>query len=129
MTTTLAQARDILRAELLAAAAAAVPSFEGVVTRDPGPINPGAMFDGRGPATVCSITVETGDPAVTDAAGTQVAAAGRALAGRGWTVDLQPVESGHHRLAARRDGYDIVVHGWAGEWRITLVGETPEIEG
>ena len=128
MTTTLAQARDILRAELLAAAAAAVPGFEGVVTHDPGPTNPGAMFDGRGPATVCPITVETGDPAVTDAAGTQVAAAGRVLADRGWSVELQPVESGHYRLVAGRDGYDIAIHGWAGEWRITLTGETPEIE-
>jgi hypothetical protein len=126
VTTRLEQARIHLRAELLAAAAAAVPSYDGVVVSDRGPVNPGAMADGSGPATVCAITVETGDPAVVEPAA-QVAAAGRELAGRGWTVD-QTEETGHHRLAARRDGFDIVVHGWAGEWKLTLSGETPEID-
>jgi len=125
---TLTQARDFLRAELLAVAAVAVPGLDGVVTHDPGPVNPRAMSDGRGPATICSITVETGDPAVVDPAG-QVAAAAAALTSRGWETDIAPVEGGHHSLAARRDGYEVAVHGWDGDWRLTLAGETPEITG
>ena len=124
---TLSQARDFLRAELLAAAAAAVPGQEGVVTRDLGPVNPNVLSDGSGPDTICSITVETGDPGVVDPAG-QVAAAAAELTARGWQAEVEPVERGHHRVSAHRDGYEVAVHGWDGEWRLTLSGETPEID-
>lgn len=123
---TLTQARDFLRAELLAVAAAAVPGQEGVVTHDPGPVNPNVLSDGSGPATVCSITVETGDPAVVDPSG-QVAAAAATLTARGWQAAVEPVERGHHRVTANRDGFDIAVHGWNGDWRLTLAGETPQL--
>ncbi|WP_432943238.1 hypothetical protein ACQPXM_40225 [Kribbella sp. CA-253562] len=125
---TLTQARDLLREELLAVAAAAVPGHNGVVTHDAGPVNPRVLEDGSGPATVCLITVENGDPAVVDPRG-QVAAAVAALTERGWQAEVQPVESGHHRASANRDGFGIVVHGWDGEWRLTLSGQTPEITG
>jgi hypothetical protein len=49
------------------------------------------------------------------------------LNARGWQAEVEPVESGHHRVAAIREGYDIAVHGWDGEWRITLAGQTPEV--
>lgn len=127
MTMTLEQARELLRNELLAAAAAVVPGQEGFVIDDVGPINPGVLFDGSGPATVCSITVETGDPSRTDAGAEQVVAAGRALLDRGWQVEPPALEAGHHRAAARRDGFEIAVHAWDGHWKVTLVGETPEI--
>jgi hypothetical protein len=123
---TLTEARDRLREELLAVAAAAVPGQQGVVTHDVGPVNPHVLEDGDGPQSVCLITVENGDPAVVDPVG-QVEAAVAALTGRGWQAEVQPVESGHHRASATRDGYGIVVHGWDGEWRLTLSGQTPEI--
>lgn len=123
---TLTEARDLLREELLAVAAAAVPGQRGVVTHDVGPVNPSVLEDGSGPQTVCLITVENGDPAVVDPQG-QVAAAVDFLTGRGWQAEVQPVESGHHRASASRDGYGIVVHGWDGEWRLTLSGQTPQI--
>ena len=87
----------------------------------------GVLFDGSGVATVCSVTVETGDPARTDAGAEQVAAAGRALLERGWQVEPPELESGHHRVAAFRDGFDIAIHAWDGHWKVTLIGETPEL--
>ena len=123
---TLTEARDLLRAELLAAAAAAVPGFEGIVAQDVGPVNPGVMSDGAGPDSVCSITVENGDPSVVDPAG-QVAAAVAALDARGWQTAIAPVENGHHRATAERDGFQVTIHGWDNEWRLTLSGETPVI--
>ncbi|WP_433163641.1 hypothetical protein [Kribbella sp. CA-247076] len=123
---TLTEARDFLRAELLAVAAAAVPGYDGVVTSDVGPVNPDVLSDGAGPDTVCSITVENGDPAVTDPAG-EVAAAVAALTERGWSAEVAPVESGHHRATARRDGFEVTVHAWDNDWRLTVSGETPRI--
>ena len=125
---TLTEARDFLRAELLAVAAAAVPGYDGVVTNDVGPVNPDVLSDGSGPDTICSITVENGDPAVVDPAG-QVAAAVAALTARGWATDIGPVEDGHYRATAQRDGFQVTVHGWDGDWRLTVSGETPRIAG
>ncbi|TWD80418.1 hypothetical protein FB561_1493 [Kribbella amoyensis] len=122
--TDLRQAHDFLRAELLAVAAAVVPDQDPVVTRDSGPITPGVLFDGRGAETVCSITVQTGNPAAPDPAAA-VRSAAEAFSSRGWTAEVPPEENGHHRAIARRDGYDVAVHAWTTDWRITLVGETP----
>jgi hypothetical protein len=124
---TLTEAREILRTELLTVAAAVVPGQTPVVTHDPGPINPGALFDGRGPATICSITVETGEPTATPDPATAIAAAAATLASRGWTTDIAVPEGEHHRLAATRDGYAIAVHAWPTDWRITFTGDTPAI--
>jgi len=37
--------REFLRSELLAVAEAVVPDQRPVVTHDPGPVNPGVLFD------------------------------------------------------------------------------------
>lgn len=121
---TLTQARDFLRSELLAVAAAVVPGQQAVVTHDPGPVDPSVLSDGSGAASVCTVTVQTGEPATADP-GAALAAAAAELTARGWQAEIAPVESGHHRVAAFRAGYDIAVHGWDGEWRITLTGQTP----
>ena len=118
--------REFLRAELLAVAAAVVPDQRPVVTHDPGPVNPGVLFDGRGPATVCRITVETGDPKAPDPAAA-VGAAAEAFRARGWSAEVAAVENGHFRTIATRDGFDVAVHAWSADWRITLVGETPVV--
>ncbi|WP_020392181.1 hypothetical protein [Kribbella catacumbae] len=117
-------ARELLREELLAVAAIVVPGQRGVVTHDPGPVNPGALFDGRGPATVSSVTVETGDPKSADPA-SAVASAAAALEARGWATEIAPEEDGHHRVLAHRNGFDIAVHAWSTDWRITFTGQTP----
>jgi hypothetical protein len=116
--------REFLRSELLAVAAAVVPEQRPIVTHDPGPVNPGVLFDGRGPATVCRITVETGNPKSPDPAAA-VDAAAEALRARGWTAEVASPENGHYRVAATRDGFDVAVHAWATDWRITFTGETP----
>jgi hypothetical protein len=118
-------AREFLRDELLAVAAIVVPTQPGVVTHDPGPVNPGALFDGRGPATVSSVTVQTGDPKNPDPAWA-VAAAAAALQARGWSAEVAPEENGHYRVIARRNGFDVAVHAWSTDWRITFTGQTPE---
>ncbi|WP_112245334.1 hypothetical protein [Kribbella monticola] len=123
---TLTEAREVLRTELLAVAAAVVPGQTPVVTHDPGPVNPGALFDGRGPATICSITVETGEPTAQPDPDAAVSAAAAALADRGWTTSVA-TEDGHHRVSASRDGYAIAVHAWPTDWRITFTGDTPAI--
>jgi hypothetical protein len=118
--------REFLRSELVAVAEAVVPDQRPVVTHDPGPVNPGVLFDGRGTATVSRVTVQTGNPRAADPAA-EVAAAAMELRARGWTADVLPPESGHYRVAARRDGYDVAVHAWATDWRITFTGETPVV--
>ncbi|GAA1591437.1 MULTISPECIES: hypothetical protein [Kribbella] len=119
--------REFLRSELVAVAEAVVPGQRPVVTGDPGPVNPGVLFDGRGPATVCRVTVQTGNPKAPDpAAETEAAAA--ALRARGWNAAVVPPESGHYRVTAERDGYDVAVHAWTTDWRITFTGETPYTE-
>ncbi|MFF0265857.1 hypothetical protein [Kribbella sp. NPDC004536] len=118
--------REFLRSELVAVAEAVVPDQRPVVTHDPGPVNPGVLFDGRGTATVSRVTVQTGNPKAPDPA-VEVEAAADAFRARGWTADVLPPENGHYRVAARRDGYDVAVHAWATDWRITLTGETPVV--
>ncbi|MET9275484.1 hypothetical protein [Kribbella sp. NPDC003557] len=118
--------REFLRSELLAVAEAVVPDQRPVVTHDPGPVNPGVLFDGRGTATVCRVTVETGNPKAPDPSAA-VDAAAAALRARGWTADVVPPEDGHFRVAATRDGFDVAVHAWATDWRITFTGETPVV--
>ncbi|TDU90061.1 hypothetical protein EV138_3644 [Kribbella voronezhensis] len=124
---TLTEAREVLRAELLAVAAAVVPGQTPVVTHDPGPVNPGALFDGRAPATICSITVETGEPAAVPDPEAAVSTAAAILTARGWTASIAAPEDGHHRVSASRDGYEIAVHAWPTDWRITFSGDTPAI--
>ena len=116
--------REFLRAELLAVAAAVVPDQRPVVTHDPGPVNPGVLFDGRGAATVCRITVETGNPQAPDP-GAAVDAAAEAFRARGWTAEVAPEENGHYRVIATHNGFDVAVHAWSTDWRITFTGETP----
>jgi len=116
--------RDTLRDELLAVAAAVVPDQQPVVTHDPGPINPGVLFNGQGPATIARITVETGNPSAPDPAAA-VAAATEAFQARGWTTSTAPAESGHHRATATRDTFDVAIHAWSTDWRLMLIGETP----
>ncbi|WP_329004390.1 hypothetical protein OHA18_13435 [Kribbella sp. NBC_00709] len=116
--------REFLRGELVAVAAAVVPDQRPVVTHDPGPVNPGVLFDGRGAATVCRVSVETGDPSGSDPAAA-VDAAAEAFRSRGWTAEVSAPENGHYRLAATRDGFEVAVHAWATDWRITFTGETP----
>ncbi len=118
--------REFLRGELLAVAEAVVPDQRPVVTHDPGPVNPGVLFDGRGTATVSRVTVETGNPRSPDPAAA-VDAAAAALRARGWTADVVPPENGHYRVAATRDGFDVAVHAWSADWRITFTGETPVV--
>ena len=118
--------REFLRSELVAVAEAVVPDQRPVVTHDPGPVNPGVLFDGRGTATVSRVTVQTGNPKAPDPAA-EVEVAATAFRARGWTADVLPPENGHYRVAARRDGYDVAVHAWATDWRITLTGETPVV--
>ena len=118
--------REFLRSELVAVAEAVVPNQRPVVTHDPGPVNPGVLFDGRGSATVARVTVESGNPQSPDPAAA-VEAAAVALRSRGWTADVVPPENGHYRVAAARDGYDVAVHAWATDWRITFTGQTPVV--
>jgi hypothetical protein len=116
--------REALRSELLAVAEAVVPEQRPVVTHDPGPVNPGVLFDGRGAATVVRITVETGNPRSPDPVAA-IEAAAEALRARGWSADVVPPEEGHYRVAANRAGVDVAVHAWSTDWRITFTGEAP----
>ena len=116
--------REFLRSELVAVAAAVVPDQQPVVTHDPGPVTPGVLFDGRGAATVCRVSVETGNPQDPDPAAA-VSAAEDVLRARGWDVQVSAPENGHYRVAASRDGFEVAVHAWASDWRITFTGETP----
>jgi hypothetical protein len=116
--------REFLRNELVAVAAAVVPDQQPVVTHDPGPVNPGVLFDGRGAATVCRVSVETGNPQDPDPAAA-VSAAADVLRARGWDAEVSTPENGHYRVAASRDGFEVAVHAWASDWRITFTGETP----
>jgi len=121
---TLTEARNFLRSELLAVAALVVPDQTPTVTQDLGPVNQGALSEDRGPESVCTITVETGDPTTPDPEA-QIGFAAETLDARGWKVEITPVESGLHHLTANRDGYDLTVDASSTDWRLTFTGQTP----
>lgn len=124
-TVTLTEARNHLRSELLAVAATVVPGQAPTVTQDVGPVNQGALSDDRGPESVCTITVETGDPTAPDPVA-QIGFAAETLESRGWKVDVAPVsDDHHHHLTARRNGYDVTVDADLTDWRLTFTGQTP----
>lgn len=126
---TLTEARNHLRSELLAVAAVVVPDQTPTVTQDVGPVDQGALSDDRGPESVCTITVETGDP--TTAAPdpeAQIGFAAETLESRGWKVTISEVADSRHELTARRQGYDLTVTARTTDWRLTLTGQTPYVD-
>jgi hypothetical protein len=124
---TLTQARNFLRSELLAVAAIVVPDQKPAVTQDVGPASQGALSDDRGPESVCTITVETGDPTSPDPEAL-ISFAAETLEARGWKVETEPAEDGKYRVIARRDGYDLTVDARSTDWRITFTGQTPFVD-
>ncbi|GAA1602615.1 hypothetical protein GCM10009804_68900 [Kribbella hippodromi] len=121
---TLTQARNYLRSELLAVAAIVVPDQTPTVTQDPGPTDPDALSGDRGPESVCTITVETGDPTTPDPEA-QLSFAADTLESRGWKVTIAENTGDHHQLTARRQGYDLTVDAHSTDWRLTFTGQTP----
>jgi hypothetical protein len=124
---TLTEARNYLRSELLAVAATVVPAQKPAVTQDVGPVNQGALSDDRGRESVCTITVETGDPTTPDPEA-QFSFAAETLEARGWKVEVTPVTDGHHHLTAQRNGYDLTVEARTTDWRLTFTGQTPYVD-
>ncbi|MEV5960460.1 hypothetical protein AB0L70_01775 [Kribbella sp. NPDC051952] len=124
---TLTEARNHLRSELLQVAATVVPDQTPAVTQDVGPANQGALSDDRGRESMCTITVETGDPATPDTEA-KMSFAAETLEARGWKVEVAPVTNGHHHLSARRQGYDLTVDAAADDWRLTFTGQTPYVD-
>jgi len=120
---TLTEARNFLRSELLAVAATVVPDQAPRGTQDLGPVNQGALSDDRGPESVCTITVETGDPTSPDPEAL-IGFAAETLESRGWKVE-SAVENGRYRVTAHRDGYDLTVDASNTDWRLTFTGQTP----
>jgi hypothetical protein len=123
---TLTEARNHLRSELLQVAAIVVPDQTPAVTQDVGPVNQGALSDDRGRESMCTITVETGDPSTPDAEA-QISFAVETLEARGWKV-VATVADGHHHLTARRNGYDLTVDASTTDWRLTFTGQTPYVD-
>lgn len=124
---TLTEARNHLRSELLQVAATVVPGQAPAVTQDVGPANQGALSDDRGRESMCTITVETGDPATPDAEAL-ISFAAETLEARGWKVKAAPVTDGHHHLTAHRKGYDLTVDARTADWRLTFTGQTPYVD-
>jgi hypothetical protein len=124
---TLTEARNHLRSELLAVAATVVPDQTPTVTQDVGPVNESALADDRGRESVCTITVETGDPTTPDPEA-QLSFAAQTLEARGWKVTITEVADGHHQIAARRSGYDLTVDAHTTDWRLTFTGQTPYVD-
>ena len=125
-TVTLTEARNYLRSELLAVAAIVVPHQTPAVTQDVGPVNQDALSD-EGQESVCTITVETGDPTTPDPEA-QIGFAAVTLEARGWKVEVDPVAEGQHHLTARRSGYDLTVDARTTDWRLTFTGQTPYVD-
>lgn len=126
-TVTLTEARNHLRSELLQVAATVVPDQTPAVTQDVGPANQGALSDDRGRESMCTITVETGDPSTPDTEA-KMSFAAETLEARGWKVEVAPVTNGHHHLSARRQGYDLTVDAQTEDWRLTFTGQTPYVD-
>jgi hypothetical protein len=125
---TLTEARNHLRSELLAVAATVVPDQTPTVTQDVGPVDQGALSDESGPESVCTITVETGDPTTTPDPEAQIGFAAETLESRGWKVTISEPSEGRHELTARRQGYDLTVTARTTDWRLTLTGQTPYVD-
>ncbi|WP_238173291.1 hypothetical protein [Kribbella speibonae] len=125
---TLTEARNYLRSELLAVAAIVVPGQTPVVAQDVGPIDQGALSDDRGPESVCTITVETGDPTTTPDPEAQIGFAAETLESRGWKVTVSEPSEGRHELTARRQGYDLTATAQTTDWRLNLTGQTPYVD-
>jgi hypothetical protein len=124
---TLTEARNYLRSELLAVAAIVVPDQTPAVTQDVGPVDQGALSDDRGRESVCTITVQTGDPTTPDPEA-QISFAAETLESRGWKVTVSEVTDGHHQLTARRHGYDLTLAAETTDWRLTFTGQTPYVD-
>lgn len=124
---TLTEARNSLRSELLAVAAIVVPDQTPRVTQDVGPADQGALSDDRGRESVCTITVETGDPTTPDPVA-QIGFTAETLEARGWKVTVSDVADDHHQLTARRQGYDLTVDAHTTDWRLTFTGQTPYVD-
>ncbi|TCC43739.1 hypothetical protein E0H50_02095 [Kribbella sindirgiensis] len=122
------EARNYLRSELLAVAAIVVPGQTPVVAQDVGPIDQGALSDDRGPESVCTITVETGDPTTTPDPEAQIGFAAETLESRGWKVTISEASEGRHELTARRQGYDLTATAQTTDWRLNLTGQTPYVD-
>ncbi|MGW7681160.1 hypothetical protein ACWGID_10500 [Kribbella sp. NPDC054772] len=125
---TLTEARNFLRSELLAVAAIVVPDQTPAVTQDVGPVDESALADPHGPESVCTITVETGDPTITPDPEAQISFAAETLEARDWKVTISEVVDGHHQLTARRQGYDLTVDALNTDWRLTFTGQTPYVD-
>jgi hypothetical protein len=125
---TLTEARNFLRSELLVVAATVVPDQTPTVTQDVGPVDPGALSGDRGPESVCTITVETGDPTTTPDPEAQIGFAAETLESRGWKVTVSEVTDGRHGLTARREGYDLTATAETTDWRLTFTGQTPYVD-
>lgn len=125
---TLTEARNYLRSELLMVAETVVPDQTPTVTQDVGPVDQGALSDDRGRESVCTITVETGDPTTTPDPEAQISFAAETLESRGWKVTLSDVTDGHHQLTARRQGYDLTASARTTDWRLTFTGQTPYVD-
>jgi hypothetical protein len=126
---TLTEARNYLRSELLAVAAIVVPDQKPAVTQDVGPVDQGALSEESGPESVCTITVETGDP--TTAAPdpeAQIGFAAETLESRGWKVTISEPADGCHELTARRQGFDLTVTARTTDWRLSFTGQTPYVD-
>ncbi|TCC15800.1 hypothetical protein E0H58_42025 [Kribbella speibonae] len=122
------EARNYLRSELLAVAAIVVPGQTPVVAQDVGPIDQGALSDDRGPESVCTITVETGDPTTAPDPEAQIGFAAETLESRGWKVTVSEPSEGRHELTARRQGYDLTATAQTTDWRLLLTGQTPYVD-
>ena len=125
---TLTEARNHLRSELLVVAAVVVPGQTPTVTQDVGPVDQGALSDDRGPESICTITVETGDPTSTPDPEEQLGFAAETLESRGWKVTIAEPADGRHELTARRQGYDLTVTARTTDWHLTFTGQTPYVD-
>jgi hypothetical protein len=125
---TLTEARNYLRSELLAVAATVVPDQTPTVTQDVGPVDQGALSGDRGAESVCTITVESGDPTTAPDPEAQIGFAAETLESRGWKVTISEVAGDCHELVARREGYDLTVTARSTDWHLTFTGQTPYVE-